>query len=407
MKTLLIIGLVFCVISSSYAWNDFSQWRGPNRDGKYPDKNLLKKWPAKGLKLLWQTDHIGIGHTSVAVAKEHVYITGMHKKEGILYCFDVEGNKLWESTYGPEWYKNYPGTRSTPTILGNYLYLMSGTGRLVCFDAKLGKQRWAVDLLKKFNAQNIVWGMAESLLINGDQIICTPGGPSNNIVALNRFNGETVWISKGNGEPSAYCSPLLVEHNSTRMIVTMTAESILGVDADDGSVYWRVPHYQYHKIHADTPLYYDGKIFCLSGSESSSGAVLLELSTNGKKAQQLWQNKKADNLIGGVILHEGYLYSSRYKRDEWFCLDWNTGKIQYVSKDFGGGPIIYADGLFYCYSESGYLGLIKADSRQFEVISSFKVKPGKGPHWAHPVIDKGRLYLRHGESLMVYDIMQK
>jgi len=407
MNIFVRIGLIIGIISTLHAGYDFSQWRGPDRDGKYPDKYLLQKWPAEGPKLIWQTDHIGIGHTSVAVAKDRIYITGMQKNEGILHCFDLKGNKLWESAYGPEWYKNYPGTRSTPTVIGNYLYLMSGTGRLVCFNAKFGTQHWAVDLLRKFKAQNIVWGMSESLLIDGDHVICTPGGPSDNIVALNRFNGETVWISPGSGEPSAYCSPQLVEHNGTRLIVTMTTESIIGVDADNGSVYWRVPHYQYYKIHANTPLYYNGKIFCLSGSESSSGAVLLDLSTDGKKAKQRWQNKNADNLIGGVILHNGYLYSSRYKLDEWFCLDWNTGKIQYISKDFGGGPVIYADGLFYCYSESGYLGLVKANSKQFKVISSFKIRPGKGPHWSHPVIDRGRLYLRHGESLMVYDIMHK
>lgn len=407
MKILLKIGLIFGLLGSLYGGDIFSQWRGLNRDGKYPDKNLLKKWPEEGPNLLWQTDHIGVGHTSAAVTKDRIYITGMQKKEGILHCFDLEGNKLWESTYGPEWFKNYPGTRSIPTVLENYLYLMSGSGRLVCFDAKTGKQHWAVDLLKKFSAQNIEWGMAESPLLVGDLIICTPGGPEANIVALNRFSGETVWISQGNGEPSAYCSPMLVEHNGTRLIVTMTAESILGVDANDGSVYWRVPHYQYYKIHADTPLYYDGKIFCLSGSENSSGAVLLELSTDGKKVKQLWQNKKADNLIGGVILHDGYLYSSRYNRDEWFCLDWDTGKIQYISKDLGGGPIIYADGLFYCYGRNGYIGLVKANSRKFEIISKFKIKAGKGPHWAHPVISDGRLYIRHGEVLQVYDISKK
>ena len=404
MKFKLNIILALCLISSVFAADNFSQWRGPDRDGKYPDKNLLKKWPDKGPELLWQIDNIGEGHSSVAVANNLVYVAGMINKEGFLHCFDLNGKLLWKSSYGAEWFKSYPGSRSIPTIKGNNLYLISGRGRVVCFDALSGKERWAVEMLEKFKAENIEWGIAESPLVDGDRVICTPGGPSENIVALNRFTGETVWTSKGNGDLSAYCSPLLVEHNGTRLIVTMTAESILGIDAENGKVYWRVPQRQEYGIHADTPLYHKGKIFCISGSDNSSGAVVLELSADGKQVNEVWRHTKADNLIGGVILHDGYIYGSRYDKDEWFCVDWNTGKIQYISEAIGGGSIIFADGLFYCYSERGMLGLVDANADKFEVISSFKIKSGKGPHWAHPVINRGRLYIRHGGSILVFDI---
>ncbi len=404
MQTLFKIILLSCLINSVFTTDNFSQWRGLNRDGKYPDKNLLQKWPDQGPVLLWQIDNIGQGHSSVAVANDHIFVTGMVKKEGILHCFDLDGQLLWKSSCGPEWSKSYPGSRSTPTVVGNDLYLVSGTGRVVCFYALTGKQRWAVEMFEQFPAENIEWGIAESPLVDGNRVICTPGGSSVNIVALNRFTGETVWISKGNGDPSAYCTPILVEHNGTRLIVTMTAESILGVDAENGKVYWRVPQRQEYNIHANTPLYYEGKIFCISGSENSSGAVVLQLSTDGKKVKEVWRNKKVDNLIGGVVLHEGYLYGSRYEKDEWFCVDWRSGSIQYISEMFGRGAIIYADGMFYCYSERGMLGLIKADAKNFEVISSIKIKNGRGPHWAHPVIAQGRLYIRHGGSLLVFDI---
>jgi outer membrane protein assembly factor BamB len=404
MLTIFRFILLSCLIYSVLADDDFSQWRGQNRDGKYPDKNLLKKWPDKGPELLWQIDNIGKGHSSVAVANNLVYITGMINKEGFLHCFDINGKLLWKSTYGAEWFKSYPGSRSTPTIIGNNLYLISGRGRIVCFNALTGKERWAVEIFEKFKGENIEWGMAESPIIDGDRVICTPGGPSENIVALNRFSGKTVWISKGNGEPSAYCSPILVEHNDTRLIVTMTEESILGVDAGNGSVLWRVSQYQEYGIHADTPIYHDGKIFCISGSVNSSGAVVLQLSPDGKSVNEVWRHKKADNLIGGIILHNGYLYGSRYRSGEWFCVDWRNGSIQYISEAIGGGSIIFADGLFYCYSERGVLGLIEANAKKFEVISSIKIKSGKGPHWAHPVIDQGRLYIRHGGSLLVFDI---
>jgi len=404
MQTYLRIILLSCLISSVLADGNFSQWRGPDRDGKYPDKNLLKKWPDKGPELLWEIDNIGEGHSSVAVANNLVYVAGMINKEGFLHCFDINGKLLWKSSYGAEWFKSYPGSRSIPTIIGNNLYLISGRGRVVCIDALSGKERWAVEIFEKFKAENIEWGFAESPVVDGDRVICTPGGPSENIVALNRFTGETVWTSKGNGDLSAYCSPLLVEHNGTRLIVTMTAESILGIDAENGKVYWRVPQRQAYGIHADTPLYHKGKIFCISGSNNSSGAVVLELSTDGKQVNEVWRHTKADNLIGGVVLYDGYIYGSRYDKDEWFCVDWNTGKIQYISEAIGGGSIIFADGLFYCYSERGMLGLVDANAEKFDVISSFKIKSGKGPHWAHPVINRGRLYIRHGGSILVFDI---
>jgi len=407
MKLLTIILFFTSLYISVFADDHFSQWRGPDRDGKYPDTNLLKEWPKGGPKLLWQVDEIGHGHSSVAVANERVYVSGKIKDEGFLHCFDLNGNLLWKSAYGEEWYKNYPGSRSTPTVVGGDLYLISGKGLVCCFDAISGKLRWTVDMFTIFDAKSIEWGIAESPLVYGDNVICTPGGEQSNIVALNRHTGETLWVSKGNGDPSAYCSPVLVKYNQTQLVVTMTAKSILGIDAEDGKVHWRIPQLQEFNIHADSPLYEDGNIFCISGQDNSSGSVRLRLSEDAKKVTEVWRHSKADNLIGGVILLDGYLYGSRYERDEWFCVDWETGNIQYISEAFGGGSIISADGFLYCYSERGMLGLIQADSKNFKVISSFKIKSGRGPHWSHPVINKGRLYIRHGESLLVFDIVDR
>ena len=180
-----------------------SQFRGPNRDGKYPGERLLKLWPDAGPKLLWDVEGLGAGHGTVAVTDQVIYVTGMPDDKGILYAFDLSGKSLWQSEYGKEWTGDYPGARCTPTVVGELLYLESGQGEVVCLDSNSGEIKWAVNLLKRFNAENISWGMTESLLIDGDNVICTPGGPQHNVVALNRFNGHVVWTSKGNGEPAA------------------------------------------------------------------------------------------------------------------------------------------------------------------------------------------------------------
>lgn len=379
-----------------------SQWRGPNRNGNYPETNLLKTWPTDGPKQLLVISGLGTGFSSPAVTENKILITGMLDKTGYLFAYDLQGKLLWKSPYGSEWSGNYPGSRSTPTVVGQQVYCMSGMGQLSCFDVNNGKQIWSIDILKTFNAPNIEWGITESLLIDGENIICTPGGPDGNVVALNRMTGKTVWKSKGYGEKSAYCSPILVEHGKTRLIVTMTATSIIGVDADNGTFYWRHPHRTDYDIHANSPIYNNGYIYYVSGY--GSGGALLQLSSDGKSIKEIWRNKELDSQIGAAVLVNGYIYGSGHNTRKWQCLDFKTGKIIYTSDKRGKGNIISADGMLYCYEESGQVLLLKADPTAYSQVSSFKVTLGTDQHWAHLVIKNGRLYVRHGDALMVYDI---
>ena len=383
-----------------------SQWRGPQRDGVYPAENLAKQWPADGPKMLWSFEGLGKGHGAVAVAHDKVYVAGMPDSLGVLCAFDLSGKLLWKQEYGLEWTGDYPGSRSSATIVDDYLYLESGLGVIYCFEAHTGRKIWSVDMMTRFNAENIQWGMAESILIDGDNLICTPGGPKHNVAALNRFTGETVWTSPGNGEKAAYCSPILVHHNGLKLVVTMTVESIIGIDAKTGEFYWRIPQHQGNKIHANTPVYFDGKILCSSSSAKTEfyGLVLVELSEDGKAAKELWRNLEFTNLMGGVIIRDGYVYGSSYRKNEWSCINLQNGENEYIFKEFGGGVITFADGLFYCYSDKGRFALVDANPGEFKVISAFDVPLGTDQHWAHPVIKDALMYIRHGDALMVYDI---
>ncbi|MCK5208990.1 MAG: PQQ-binding-like beta-propeller repeat protein, partial [Cyclobacteriaceae bacterium] len=323
---------------------EISQWRGPNRDGKYPDTNLLKQWPENGPDLIWSFEGLGEGHGNVGIGKNKLFVCGMPDTVGIIYSFDLNGDLLWKKEYGLEWYKNYTGSRSTPTVVGDLVYFESGQGVVFCYDGNSGDLIWSVDLLRKFNAENIQWGMAESLLVDGNTIYCTPGGPENNVVALNRFNGETIWTSIGNRQPSAYCSPILVEHNNTRLIVTMTAESIIGLDAGTGEFYWSIEQQQGNKIHANSPVYHKGKILCSSSSSKSKhgGTVQIQLSDDGKKADVRWRREKITNLMSGFILNDGFIFGSLYNKSDWYCLNWETGETEYSSKALYSGVIVYA-----------------------------------------------------------------
>jgi len=392
--------------------DDWPQFRGHNRSGKSAETGLLKKWPEAGPKLLWSVGGLGIGFSSVAVADGFIYTTGMLNGEGFLFAYDLASNLKWKKSYGPEWQRSHRGTRTIPTVDDSRVYVFSGTGILACFDAKTGEEKWAVDTLNKFEGKNIMWGIAESVLIVGANAICTPGGKDGSVVALDKMTGQSVWTSKGLSEKSSYCSPALIETGNTELIVTMLERSVVGLDTKTGKVLWkdRINEGIGRSNHPVSPLYHDGYIYITAGYDK--GGVKYRLSADGTKISKKWEDATLDVHHGGVVLVDGYLYGANWNsnaRGDWACLDWANGKVMYETRWNGNkGSIIYADGMLYCYDENtGDLALVKASPKGFEIVSSFRITEGFGKHWAHPAISDGRLYIRHGDALMAYDIKNK
>lgn len=390
--------------------SETSDWQGPTRDCIFPENNLLKLWSEKGPEMLWSFEGLGFGHSSAAIANNKIYLTGVKdtiSSVGTLYTFDLTGKLLWQKDYGKDFTLNFHGTRSTPVIVDDLIYIESGMGAVYCLNSETGDQVWAVDFLKDLGVDSVIqFGYAESVLIDGDNLICVPGGKENNVVALNRFTGKKVWNSKGEGEIATYNSPILINHNGLKLVIAMTSHSIMGIDAQTSEKYWRIEQTQQNKIHANTPLYFDGKLVIASaGREATSGMVQLQLSADGKNAEVTWRNKKLTNLMGGLVRIDTCLYGSAYLKNDWQVINWNTGEMMVQNKDLGGGSIIYADGLFYCYAENdGEVALANASPEKFEIISRFKVPPGTDQHWARPVINDGKLYIRHGNALIAYKI---
>jgi outer membrane protein assembly factor BamB len=379
-----------------------TRWRGPNGNGVYNETGLLKQWPASGPEVIWHFDGLGEGHSSPAFANDMIYLSGMEGTTGFIYSLSTFGGLKWKVPYGEEFHESYPGARSTPVIAGDLIYVYSGHGVLTCMDAHNGEIKWRKDVFKDFDGKNIRWGVTETPVVDGDLIFITPGGRKNNVVALNRFNGNLVWSSPAKGEISAYCSPLLVELPSRKLLVTMTADHIIGLDAKDGKMLWSHPQTNRYQVHANTPIYHDGGLFCFSGY--GQGGVKLELSADGSSVSKAWFNEKLDSRMGGMVLVDGYLYGSGDNNRQWRCVDWKTGEEQYASTDIGKGVTIYADGMLYCYSDRGELGLAEATPKGFNLVSNTRVEMGSAQHWSHPAIHDGRLYLRHGNTLIAYKI---
>ena len=237
MKRLVNVALLISILAVSQA-QEPTRWRGPSGTGIYQETGLLKQWPAEGPEIAWTYDQLGQGHSSAVVDQGFVYTTGMIDGKGYLFKFEMEGNLVYKKPYGPEFTESWYGTRGSPVVAGDRIYLVSGHGKLVCLDNSNGNILWSKELFKDFDGKNITWGKNETPVVDGDIIYVTPGGKNNNVVALNRHSGKLVWSSKGKGEVSAYCTPLLFERNGRKILATHTQSHLIGLDAKTGKSRW-------------------------------------------------------------------------------------------------------------------------------------------------------------------------
>ncbi|NQU52006.1 MAG: PQQ-like beta-propeller repeat protein [Bacteroidetes bacterium] len=408
-----VLGFIFTVFIFSVN-AQVTQWRGPNRDGHFADTTLLQSWPESGPELILEVEKIGKGFSSPIFVDGMIYTTGMIDTLDYLSAINLEGNIKWQVSYGRSWNKSFPDTRSTPTVDGERIYVQSGTGRLACINRKTGNEIWAVDVDKDFETEYHLWGNSETPLIVDDKVICSPGGEKTSIVALDKMTGELVWQTKSLGGPRAYASATMYEFNGHRFILAVIGTHLMALQPATGEITWS---YQYHNsekwpqnglIWTNTPVYKDNNIFLTMGYNYH--AVMLEMDSLGMGVTEKFTDQTFDNHHHGVIYHNGYLYGSNWrdnKRGKWVCMKWDSGEIIYVNDWDTKGAMVMADGFLYCYNEKGNIGLVKPDPEGFEVISQFKIKKGAGPHWAHPFIADGKLLIRHGSVLMVYDIAEK
>jgi len=391
-----------------------SQWRGENRDGVYNETGLLKEWPADGPELLWSFDGLGDGYTSVSIANEKIYITGLEEDSLVLFVFDLKGKLLNRKIVGKEWTKNYNGPRCSVLVHEGKLYIGNSLGQLFCLDETTLSEIWKKDGLNDFDGRNIMFGVTENPLIVGDKIFMTPGGVVNNVVALNKNTGELIWSSTGTGTVSTYASPLFIGDQSVPMVITYLATSqqglgrgvprdnkIVALNANTGEVIWTHPQPSGNTINPNTPIYKDGYIFSSTGY--AGGSLLLRLKDGGKAVEQVWFNN-ADNQHHGPLKIGDYIYTTAHNNRGFHCIDWKTGETKYREDSQSQSSMVYADGLIYAYDDRGNMNLIRPNPDRFELVSKFKITLGTNEHWAHPVIHNGILYIRHGDALMAYKI---
>jgi outer membrane protein assembly factor BamB len=409
MNRMTVVSVLMVVIApvAAVQAGDCLRFRGPAGDGQFPETGLLKQWPASGPKVAWTAKGLGQGFSSATVTNGTVYVTGMDdQKQGYLFAFGLDGSPKWKTAYGPELDKRgmaVAGTRGTPTIDGDRVFLVTGLGKLVIFDAAKGQVLKTVDLLERFGAKQAQFGFAEAVLVDGQKLICTPGGPDASLAALDKNTGEILWKTKGLSQPTGCCSARIIDHNGRRLVLTMLAQSVVAVDPGTGEVIWQHEYPHRAGVQPNPPLYADGLVYVTSGM--GVGGALLSLADNSPTATAKWTDKTMDCQMQGTILIDGYIYGTAQSGNKGLvCLDWKTGKAMWNAPAVGMAVVIAADGMLYVYAQDGKMYLVKPNATAFEPVSQFAISEGTNEHWAHPTIANGRLYVRHGDVLMAYDI---
>ena len=415
MKSILskvLLSLILSIISGSTVFSQLYEWRGPGRTGIYNETGLLKKWPDGGPKLLWEAMDLGDGYSAVTVTDDAVYITGRKETSDVLTALTLEGKKKWETVYGKAWMTNHTGSRSIPTYYNGNIFLVSGSGDIVCVGSD-GKVKWSKNHYTLYESKPLMFGISESPLVVDNMVIASPGGKKASVVAFNINDGKVIWEAEPIESEPQYVNPQLIGHGGKKMLVTVMGQYAFAIDVKTGKILWRVDYAAANaatgrvmKNHAITPQYRDGSILIANGYNWV--ALKLKLSADGNSVQTVWENRNFDPQHGGVVLLGNNIYGANHQSapvDAWICVDWNTGKTLWTQKWFTRGSIISADGMLYLFEEkSGHVALVKPGSEKLDIVSEFQITKGEGPFWAHPVISKGRLYIRHGNVLMVYQI---
>lgn len=392
-------------LADSHNW---PQWQGPTRNGLTSETGLLKSWPEDGPKRIWLFDNCGSGYSGPAIVDNRLYILGSRDGTCELIAIDADtGREIWSTELGDELKNDWGnGPRGTPTVDGNFVYALSGSGALACVRADDGSAVWRTTM-KELGGNVPFWGYSSSVLIDGDKLICTPGGPQGAVAALDKKNGKVLWQSSDVTDDSHYSSVVRGEFHGKPAYVQLLEKRLVGLSPEDGSLLWETD-FPGNVAVIPTPIVHDNRVFVTAGY--GAGCKLVEIGKDNE-VTVVYEDNVMKNHHGGVILLGDHLYGHS-DGVGWMCLDWASGKPAWRERgELGKGAIAYADGRFYCLDEEeGNVALIDASPEAWEERGRFTLQPqseirsDRGKIWTHPVIVGGKLYLRDQDLLYCYDV---
>lgn len=404
----ILLAVAFCCTTSVVLGDaNWPQWRGPDRNDISQEKGLLKEWPSSGPKRLWLFSSAGVGYSGFSIVGNRLYTMGSRDSKELVIALDTSGGKeVWATEVGGELDNNWGnGPRGTPTVDGDHVYALAGRGTLACLKRADGKLAWKKSM-EDLGGKVPDWGYTESVLVEGDKVICTPGGKKGAIAAFNKLTGDLVWQSKDFTDGAQYSSIIPANLNGVRQCIQLTMNSIAGVDAANGALLWR-SEWPGRVAVIPTPIYSEGHVYVTSGY--GVGCKLIKIEA-GNKVTEVYNSKEMKNHHGGVVLVGKHLYGYS-DGPGWLCQEFLTGKKVWAEKKLGKGAVSCADGMLYLVSEdSGTVVLIEASPEGWKEHGRFKLDPQtklrkpEGRIWTHPVITDGKLFLRDQDLIYCYDV---
>ncbi len=417
---------VFCLlltgILSAADDSTWPQWRGPKRDGLSPDTGLMKDWSEKQPKLAWMTEGFGGGYASIAISDNHIFTTGNFSDGQNLICASAaDGAILWKTPISDKAPKHgYDGARCTPSIDGDRIYAISSGGGIFCVSANDGKVIWSHDF-KEWKGQMMSgWGFSESPLVDGDRVLCTPGGKDAMIVCLNKMTGELIWqsavpeIGKNGKDGAGYSSIVISNGGGVKQYVQLVGRGVIGVRATDGKYLWGYNGIANSTANIPTPIPFGDYVFTSSGY-GDGGTALVKLTSSGDevKAEEVYYlpANELQNHHGGMLkIGEHVYFGAKHNQGFPICVEAMTGKIIWGGKTRGPGDgsaaVVYADGNIIFRYQNGTVALVEATTEDYKLKGSFKPEFQQKESWAHPVIAGGKLYLREQDKLMCYELKE-
>jgi outer membrane protein assembly factor BamB len=390
------------LISSSP--DDWPQWRGPNRDGLSRETGLAPTWPAAGPPLLWKAAGLGTGYSTVAVDEGRLFTLGASRDAEYLIALDAgAGKELWRTRVGGRYENNRgDGPRGAPTVDGTRVYALGGNGDLVAAEAATGKVVWHVNLLQRFGAGNITWGISESPLVLEDRVLANAGGRGSSLVALNKNDGSTIWAVES--DEAGYSSAVVAVTSGVRQAIFFTGERALGVRVDNGKLLWSYRRVSNRTANVATPIVRGNFVFL--SSDYGTGCALLEIQgdASGMTAREVYFHQDMKNHHASSILVDDTLYG--FSSAILTALDFETGRVLWRDRSVGKGSLIVADGRLYLFSENGVAAIAEAARAGYRETGRFEIRTSGSPTWSHPVVANARLYLRDQDTLYCYDVKQ-
>jgi outer membrane protein assembly factor BamB len=392
---------------------EWAQWRGPGRDGISSETGMLKEWTEEGPPLLWQAKGLGKGYSSVAIAGGKIFTLGERKGGAQLLALRLEdGSEVWAADVG----KGSPN--STPTVDGDLVFALGREGDLLAAESATGKEVWRRSFPKDFGGEMMSgWGYSESLLVDGDRLIATPGAQDAMLAALEKRTGKVIWkaaVPKDLGsrgkDGAGYSSFVVSEASGVRQYIQLTGRGVISVAAEDGKFLWAYNRIANDTANIPTPIVKDDLVFCSSGY--GTGAALLKVKREGDRLQceevYFLKANEMQNHHGGMVLVGDHVYAGHGHNNGFpVCLELATGKAAWgPERGPGGGSaaLLYADGHLYFRYENGIMALVEATPKGYRLKGSFKIASRLGESWPHPVIVDRRLYLRDQDVLLAYDL---